>query len=150
MKLIRVPALMLICNCWPAPRNAFWLTMSFQEVGGLNRSKFFSMMVMPPISPWKLLAPTLNMNRPVGASSTEVTTSANDRLGNGSLRSGPTLVMPMPGMLGNEAGGSPDPTGGWPGGGPTGPPSPPGAGPGAAAPGRRSAASPRAGCSATG
>ena len=41
--------------------------------------------------------------------------SANDRLGNGSLRSGPTLVMFMPGMLGNVPGGSPAPTGVDPG-----------------------------------
>ncbi len=63
------------------------------------------------MSPWKLLAPTPIMNRPVGASSTEVTMSANDRLGNGSLRSGLTSVMFMPGILGNDAGGSPAPTG---------------------------------------
>ena len=54
------------------------------------------------MSPWKLFAPTPIMNRPVGASSTEVTMSANERLGNGSLRSGPTSVMFMPGMLGND------------------------------------------------
>src|SRR5436853_46875 len=51
------------------------------------------------------------MNRPVGASSTEVTMSANARLGNASLRSGLTSVMFMPGRLGNDAGGSPAPTG---------------------------------------
>ena len=52
------------------------------------------------------------MNRPVGASSTEVTTSANERFGNGSFWSGPTSVMFMPGMLGNVPGGSPAPRGG--------------------------------------
>src|SRR4051812_22323250 len=52
------------------------------------------------------------MNRPVGASSTAVTISANERLGKGSLRSGPTSVMFRPGMLGNVAVGSPAPTGG--------------------------------------
>src|ERR1700677_2705287 len=52
------------------------------------------------------------MNRPVGASSTEAMTSANERLGNGSLWSGLTLVMFMPGMLGNVPAGSPVPTGG--------------------------------------
>ena len=64
------------------------------------------------MSPWKLLAATPTMNRPVGASSTAVTMSANERLGKGSLRSGPTSVMFRPGMLGNVAGGSPAPTGG--------------------------------------
>src|SRR4051812_38225581 len=52
------------------------------------------------------------MNRPVGASSTDVTMSANERLGKGSLRSGPTSVMFRPGMLGNVPAGSPEPTGG--------------------------------------
>src|ERR1022692_1483527 len=52
------------------------------------------------------------MNRPVGASSIDVTMSANDRLGNGSLRSGLTSVMFMPGMLGSVPGSSPAPTGG--------------------------------------
>src|SRR4051794_6499418 len=52
------------------------------------------------------------MNRPVGASSTAVTMSANDRLGYGSLRSGPTSVMFRPGMLGKVPAGSPAPTGG--------------------------------------
>src|SRR5262245_20170106 len=65
------------------------------------------------------------MNRPVGASSTEVTMSANERLGKGSMRSGPTLVMFMPGMLGNGAGGSPAPTGGGPGSVAEGTPLPP-------------------------
>ena len=66
------------------------------------------------------------MNRPVGASSTEVTMSAKFRFWNGSLRSGPTFVMPWPGMLGNEPGGSPAPTGGCPGGGSVSPPGPTG------------------------
>src|SRR5262245_5347677 len=52
------------------------------------------------------------MNRPVGASSMEVTISANDRLGNGSFRSGLTSVIFMPGMLGSVPGSSPEPTGG--------------------------------------
>src|SRR5262245_60489118 len=52
------------------------------------------------------------MNLPVGASSRAVTMSANDRLGNGSLRSGPTSVMFSPGTLGKVAAGSPAPTGG--------------------------------------
>src|SRR5271157_5810498 len=72
-------------------------------------------MLMLPKSPWKLLAATPIMKRPVGASSSAVTMSANERLGNGSLRSGPTSVMFNPGMLGKVAGGSPDPTGGVPG-----------------------------------
>src|ERR1700677_1669782 len=55
------------------------------------------------------------MKRPVGASSTEARTSANDRFGNGSLWSGPTSVMFMPGTLGKVPGGSPVPTGGGPG-----------------------------------
>src|ERR1700722_2011549 len=52
------------------------------------------------------------MNRPVGASSTDVMTSANERFGNGSLWSGPTSVIFMPGILGNVPAGSPVPTGG--------------------------------------
>src|SRR5213080_2016203 len=52
------------------------------------------------------------MKRPVGASSTAVTISANERLGKGSLRSGPTSVMFRPGILGNVPAGSPAPTGG--------------------------------------
>src|SRR5208337_357533 len=73
-------------------------------------------MLMLPKSPWKLLAATPTMNRPVGASSTAVTVSANERLGKGSFRSGPTSVMFNPGMLGNVPGGSPAPTGGAPAG----------------------------------
>ena len=60
------------------------------------------------------------MNRPVGASSTAVTMSANERLGKGSLRSGPTSVIFKPGMLGNVPAGSPEPTGGEPAGLPCG------------------------------
>src|SRR5581483_3141309 len=52
------------------------------------------------------------MNRPVGASSTDVTMSAQARLGNGSWRSGPTSVMFRPGTLGKSPFGSPAPRGG--------------------------------------
>src|ERR1700723_969442 len=52
------------------------------------------------------------MKRPVGASSTEARTSANDRFGNGSLWSGPTSVVFIPGMLGSVPGISVAPTGG--------------------------------------
>src|SRR5262249_23256459 len=71
------------------------------------------------------------MKRPVGASSTDVTISANDRLGNASFRSGVTSVMFMPGILGNVPAGSPVPTGGGGGlAGATGTPRAPGGGPG--------------------
>src|ERR1700720_3220367 len=74
------------------------------------------------------------MKRPVGASSTEARTSANDRFGNGSLWSGPTSVMFMPGILGKVPAGSPVPTGGGPGLGENTPDPAPGANGGGPAP----------------
>src|SRR3954452_22893671 len=85
---------------------------SDQERGTLKRSKFFSEIVRLPVRPCQLLAPTPSMNRPVGASSTDVMMSANERLGNGSWRSGPTSLAFRPGTLGIVPGGSPPPTGG--------------------------------------
>ena len=65
-----------IRNSWPAPRKARPLVSSLNDRGMAQMSKFDSWTIAVPLRPPKLLAPTPNISRPVGASSTLATMSA--------------------------------------------------------------------------